>query len=51
MYDVTFVGQRYADRADFLGHLYRHGVDVRAWGAGWQTHKRLDVAHARRPWR
>ena len=47
MYDVTFVGQRYADRADFLDHLFRHGIDVRAWGAGWQTHKRLDVAHAR----
>ena len=40
IYDVTFVGQRYADRADFLSHLYRSGVDVRAWGAGWQPHKR-----------
>ncbi len=47
IYDVTFVGQRYADRADFLSHLYRNGVDVRAWGAGWQPHKRLDVAHAK----
>jgi len=47
IYDVTFVGQRYADRADFLSHLYRNGVDVRAWGAGWQPHKRVDVAHAK----
>src|SRR5712692_2018165 len=47
IYDVTFVGQRYADRADFLGHLYRHGIDARAWGAGWQPHKRLDVAHVK----
>jgi len=47
IYDVTFVGQRYADRADFLSHLYRNGVEVRAWGAGWQPHKRLDVAHAK----
>jgi spore maturation protein CgeB len=47
MYDVTFVGQRYADRAEFLDHLFRHGIDVRAWGAGWQTHKRLNIAHAR----
>lgn len=45
IYDVTFVGQRYADRADFLVHLHQHGVDVRAWGAGWQTHKRLDMVH------
>jgi spore maturation protein CgeB len=44
MYDVTFVGQRYADRADLLSHLYTHDVAVRAWGAGWQAHKRLDVA-------
>jgi spore maturation protein CgeB len=47
MYDVTFVGQRYADRAEFLDYLVRNGVGVRAWGAGWQTRKRLDVAHAR----
>jgi spore maturation protein CgeB len=46
-YDVAFVGQRYADRADFLDYLRRNGVSVRAWGAGWQTHKRFDVAHAR----
>jgi spore maturation protein CgeB len=46
-YDVTFVGQRYADRADLLRHLDRHGVAVRAWGAGWQAQKRLDAAHIR----
>jgi spore maturation protein CgeB len=47
LYDVTFVGQRYADRADFLSYLHDNGVDVRAWGAGWTPHKRLDIAHAR----
>jgi spore maturation protein CgeB len=47
VYDVAFVGQRYADRADFLEYLRCNGVDVRAWGAGWQTRKRFDVAHAR----
>jgi spore maturation protein CgeB len=46
-YDVTFVGQRYADRAELMCHLYEHGVAVRAWGAGWQPRKRLDLAHAR----
>jgi spore maturation protein CgeB len=45
LYDVTFVGQRYADRAELLQHLYANGVAVRAWGAGWQARKRLDVAH------
>jgi spore maturation protein CgeB len=43
-YDVTFVGQRYADRAELLQHLQANGVAVRAWGAGWQTQKRLDLA-------
>jgi len=46
-YDVTFVGQRYADRAEFLQYLRTGGVDVRAWGAGWQPRKKLDVAHAK----
>jgi hypothetical protein len=44
LYDVTFVGQRYADRAELLHHLYASGVAVRAWGAGWRARKRLDVA-------
>jgi spore maturation protein CgeB len=47
MYDVTFVGQRYADRAEFLDYLAQNGIAVRAWGAGWQTHKRADLAQAR----
>jgi len=50
VYDVTFVGQRYADRADFLVHLQRSGVAVRAWGAGWQSRKRLDLATLRAAW-
>jgi hypothetical protein len=44
-YDVTFIGQRYADRAEYLSHLHEHGVAVRAWGAGWQRRKQLDLAH------
>jgi hypothetical protein len=44
-YDVTFVGQRYADRAELLHHLHSNAIAVRAWGAGWQARKRLDVAH------
>ena len=45
VFDVTFVGQRYADRAQFLSYLRANGVDVRAWGAGWQPAKRLNLAH------
>jgi spore maturation protein CgeB len=47
VYDVTFVGQRYADRAIFLEYLHANGVRVRAWGAGWGPRKRLDVAHVK----
>jgi spore maturation protein CgeB len=32
---VSFVGQRYADRADFVSHLAANGVEIRAWGPGW----------------
>ncbi len=47
MYDATFVGQRYADRAEFLDLLHASGVKVHAWGAGWAPSKRMDLAHAR----
>lgn len=46
-YDVAFVGQRYADRADYLDFLRRNGVAVEAWGAGWQARHKLDVATAK----
>jgi hypothetical protein len=50
IYDVTFVGQRYADRAEFLDHLHRNGVRVRAWGAGWRPSKRLDIPALKSAW-
>ena len=34
-FDVTFVGQRYADRPEYVDYLLRNGVDVRVWGPGW----------------
>lgn len=34
-FDVTFVGQRYADRPEYVHYLLRNGVDVRVWGPGW----------------
>ncbi len=47
VHDVTFVGQRYADRADMLRYLHDNGVRIRAWGAGWQPRKSVDVAHVK----
>jgi spore maturation protein CgeB len=34
-YDVTFVGQRYADRPEYVDHLLKNDVDMRVWGPGW----------------
>jgi spore maturation protein CgeB len=34
-YDVTFVGQRYADRPTYVLHLLKNDIDVRVWGPGW----------------
>jgi spore maturation protein CgeB len=36
-YDVAFVGQRYADRPEYIHYLLEHGVDVRVWGPGWTS--------------
>lgn len=39
--DVSFVGQRYGDRPDFIRHLARRGIPVHVFGTRWQE------AHAR----
>src|SRR6185312_3277361 len=33
----------YADRAEYLDHVHQYGIDVHAWGAGWQARKRIDL--------
>jgi spore maturation protein CgeB len=35
-FDVTFVGQAYSDREDYVRYLYDNGVTVRVWGYGWK---------------
>ncbi len=37
-FDVTFVGQCYADRAEQVMWLRDRGVDVRVWGPRWEYH-------------
>jgi spore maturation protein CgeB len=32
---VTFVGQAYGERPDYIKHLLDGGVDIRVWGYGW----------------
>lgn len=36
-YPVTFVGQKYLNREEYVHHLFANGLDVRVWGPGWQT--------------
>lgn len=46
LYDVTFVGQNYLNRSEYIGYLAWHGVNVRVWGVGWN-----DTAWLRQqPW-
>ena len=35
-YEVTFIGQRYGDRAEYIQYLLDRGIDVRVWGPGWK---------------
>ena len=34
--DVTFVGQCYGDRPDYVKFLLGKGIDIRVWGARWE---------------
>jgi len=36
IYDVTFVGQKYGDRPEYIQYLLTKGVKVRVWGVGWK---------------
>lgn len=52
-YDVTFVGQRYGTRPQYLKRLLERGIDARAWGPRWDEQERraaspLDHELARR---
>jgi len=37
-FDVTFVGQAYGDRPVHIKYLLEQGINVRAWGWGWQNY-------------
>jgi len=36
-YDVSFIGQAYGERPDYIKHLIDNGIDAHAWGIGWQA--------------
>lgn len=35
-FEVTFAGQKYADRPRYIRRLHEAGVPVRVWGPGWE---------------
>lgn len=42
-YDVTFVGQNYLNRSEYIRYLYDNGINVRVWGHGWiSKYKKYD---------
>ncbi len=42
-FDVTFVGQKYGDRPEYIRYLLDRGIDVRVWGLGWQPQLQIGV--------
>ena len=44
LHDVTFVGQAYGERPDYILHLLRQGIAVRAWGHNWLPHPKFPPA-------
>ena len=40
-FDVTFVGQCYADRSEMVRFLCEKGIDIRVWGLGWRSSEPL----------
>jgi spore maturation protein CgeB len=36
-FDVTFLGEKYADRPYYIRYLIDRGIDVRVWGAHWRS--------------
>jgi len=37
-FDVSFVGQAYGDRPNYIKYLVDRGIDVRVWGDGWRSY-------------
>lgn len=45
-YDVTFVGQNYLNRSEYIKYLYEQGIKVRVWGHRWiPKYKKTNPKH------
>lgn len=48
-YDVSFVGQRYLNREEYIEYLLGRGINIFVWGAGWSNSSGLSVSHVGGP--
>jgi spore maturation protein CgeB len=37
-YDVTFVGQAYGERPNYIQKILEQGINIRVWGQGWNAY-------------
>lgn len=42
-YDVSFVGQAYGERPDYIKHLLDNNIDTHVWGSGWQNFAQVNT--------
>lgn len=47
-FDVTFVGQAYGDRMEYIKYLYDNGIKVKVWGSGWSSGSKSPVQRVAR---
>ncbi len=48
-FDVTFIGQAYGERPQYVRHLLEQGIDIRVWGYGWDKFSQNCQSHATNP--
>jgi spore maturation protein CgeB len=41
-FDVTFVGQAYGERPNYIKYLYSQGINIRVWGPSWHDLKPIE---------
>ncbi len=37
-YDVTFIGQSYGNRPDYVQQILQNDISIKVWGKGWEKH-------------
>lgn len=43
-YDISFVGQKYADRGSIVAKLINNGFDIKVWGPRWKLSEKIGTA-------